>query len=186
MPPKRTRKPQKKTTVAGRPVSVNVERYARRNERARALGYRNYYDYRIHRNGELPPSEPPPVGEERQRLRGHRGLQDFLDAIREGSVISLVSHISRIERRPNGRYKQIDKMLLLPDGTQRIFTLRNLTREQLLGAIADESARGATWSPAPSLDQRRLASAAELDNLDAEHAEHVARMEARRAKRRRP
>jgi hypothetical protein len=145
-------------------VSIHAERYAKRNAKARALGYRNYYDYRVHNHGRIPAGEAAPTGEVKQRLRGHRGRVDFLNSLGEGDVISLVSHISTIERTPDGRYRRIDKLVLYADsGDQRIFTLRNLTRAQLIATIADEESRGARFSPAPSLDQRRLVSKSETD-----------------------
>lgn len=141
----------------------NSAAWERRNAKAQALGYRNYYDYRIHLYGKMPANQEAPRGEPRQRLRGHRGRVDFLHSLGPGCLISLVSHISSIERRPNGNYARIDKLVIYPDGDQRLFTLRNLSREQLIATIGDEEATGATFSPAPSLDQRRLVNQSEND-----------------------
>jgi hypothetical protein len=162
MPRKRTpNRINRQSNVGGKPVSVNAERYARRNAKARSLGYRNYYDYRIHNHGKIPAGESAPTGEVKQRLRGHRGRVDFLRSLGDGDLISLVSHISTIERTPDGRYRRIDKLVLYTDGDQRTFTLRNLTRAQLIETIAEEERRGAVFSPAPSLDQRRLVNQSE-------------------------
>lgn len=42
-----------------------------RNAKAQSLGYRNYYDYRVHQYGKRPASEPAPTGRLLARLRGH-------------------------------------------------------------------------------------------------------------------
>ena len=41
-------------------------------------------------------------------------------------------------------------------GKERTYVFRNFTRVWLIDLIAEEQARGAVWSPSPSLDQRRL------------------------------
>jgi hypothetical protein len=60
--------------------------YERRDARARALGYRSYYDYRAHGNGARAPSEPRLSGESLARARGHRGASDLQGALRRGDV----------------------------------------------------------------------------------------------------
>ena len=60
--------------------------WQRRNARAQALGFRNYYDYRAHNYGRRPPSEEPARGPELARLRGHRGPADLDRALSRGDV----------------------------------------------------------------------------------------------------
>lgn len=141
---------------------VTVGSYERRNQRARQLGYRNYYDYRIHGHGTRPPGEPV-TPSARKRLAGHAGRANFLRSLQPGDLISLVQPISQIEIDARGRYKRIDKLVIDGESRQHFYTLRNLTRAQLVATIRAEIDAGAVFSPSPSLDQRRLVTQDELD-----------------------
>lgn len=144
--------------------------YQRRNLRAQALGYGNYYDYRIHDNGRRPPGSPISKGQ-RSRARGHRGKADFLRAIRPGDIILLPDGIAAIAKDSKGRFIRVDKLLLkAKSGTSEMFTIRRQTYDQMVKLIADEAKRGAIWSPSPSLDQRRLVRVADQpdDDYDAD------------------
>lgn len=138
--------------------------YQARNERAKALGYKSYYDYRIHGNGKLPPGPIKLEPEERARRRGHRGRVDFLGSLDEGDLIVMPEGLRSVERDTRGRYILIHKVVY--DAVTSKATnwyLRNLTRAQLVKTIAEEERRGAVFSPFPSLDQRRLVRADETD-----------------------
>lgn len=143
--------------------------YERRDARARALGYESYYDYRLHDNGRLPPGPLDLSQEERARRRGHRSRLDFLRSLGEGDLIILPYGISSVEfdedaRDGVGAYREIVKQVLYEaTGRERVFTLRNLTRDELVDTIEEEQRRGAVFSPAPSLDQRRLVTLGEAD-----------------------
>lgn len=136
--------------------------YQRRNERARALGYTSYYDFRLHDHGRIPPGPLELTAEERSRRRGHRGRQDFLDSLREGDLILMPQGLAAVEfnpaaRRGVGAYVLVEKLVIsASSGRERTFRLRNLTRAELEHTIDEEQQRGAVFSPAPSLDQRRL------------------------------
>lgn len=97
--------------------------YERRNELARARGYRNYYDYRIHDNGRIPAGEPPLQGGARARARGHTGRSDFLRLIRANPDAYVLP--VGLRRWPNGQWALIHILVLLPDGTERHFYLRS-------------------------------------------------------------
>lgn len=142
--------------------------YRRRNERARSLGYRDYYDYRLHDSGRLPPGPLELTPEERARRRGHRGTADFLRSLGEGDLIIMPMGLSSIvfdehARRGVGAFEEIVKTVIYAaSGRERTFALRNLARNELIDTILEEQRRGAIFSPSPSLDQRRLVSPAEL------------------------
>lgn len=143
--------------------------WERRNARAKALGYKSYYDYRVHGNGKIPPGRPALTGAAKQRARGHRGRADFLASLREGDLIIMPRGISSVEydedaRGGLGAYLEIEKLVIPGEhgrGRERTFILRNLTRDELIDTIREEQRRGAVFSASPSLDQRRLVTAGE-------------------------
>jgi hypothetical protein len=141
--------------------------YERRNERARALGYRNYYDYRLHDNGKQPPGPVKLSRAERRRRRGHVGRADFLASLGEGDLIILPYGLSGVEfdedaRDGLGAYVEVEKLVIHARGGESTWYLRNLTRDEMIDVIYLEQQRGAVFSPAPSLDQRRLVSDFEI------------------------
>jgi len=113
--------------MAPRPRS---ERTARDNARARALGYKSYYDYRIHGSGKIPPGEPV-RGEALARARGHRSLADLEDLVARGKVTNIVATpVGR--RKPDGTYPRVhvDAWTIGPDGKPKRVDFR-LTGKQL-------------------------------------------------------
>lgn len=79
-------------------------------------------------------------------------------------MITMPYGLSSVRRDEEGRYLEIVKTTLdASTGRERWWTLTNLTRRQLELVIGEEQARGAIFSPAPSLDQRRLLSEDEVD-----------------------
>lgn len=137
-----------------------------RNRRARALGYKSYYDYRIHDNGRIPPGRPPIPKGERADIRGHgSGSRGFLRKLGEGDLIMLSDLISAVEtyvdRRGVERFRDYEKTVVPDRGRRWKWTFRRQTREELRQLIIDEQAKGATFTLAPSLDQRRLLRADE-------------------------
>ncbi len=134
---------------------------APRNARARALGYRDYYDYRLHDNGRIPPGPLKLTPEERERRRGHAGTSDFKRFIREGDLVDC--DVRAVDRDPRtGLYRRIEKRVIPPPfqrrRRERVFTLTRLTRAQLIALIEYELQVGVIFSPQPSRDQRRLVS----------------------------
>lgn len=61
--------------------------WERRNEAARARGYKNYYDYRMHRYGRSPERVS---GDEAEQLRGHRGRGNLLAVLRRPDRVALI------------------------------------------------------------------------------------------------
>jgi hypothetical protein len=107
--------------------------WQRRNARARALGYRNYYDYRIHEYGRLPPSEPSPPGQRRAQLRGHRSPTDLERLLRSGRVELVLVNVARRDKK--GRLQEVDVLVTDDRGRQTQYRLtgRTLTRSGIAG-----------------------------------------------------
>lgn len=97
------------------------EAWQARNERARALGYESYYDYRAHDNGRIPPSRPRLEGDELTRARGHRGARDFERSLEHGRV-DLVTMIG-VDRDEKGRIVSIHVQTITTDGRMRTWRL---------------------------------------------------------------
>lgn len=154
-------RPRKPPRRAG---SARSARTARDNARARRLGYVDYYDYRLHDNGKIPPGPLRLTEAERRRRRGHSGRADFLADLGEGDLIIMPYGLASVDfdedaRGGEGAYVEIVKLVIDGDtGADRTYTLRNLTRDELADTIEEEERKGAIFSPAPSLDQRRLVS----------------------------
>jgi hypothetical protein len=153
-----------------KPPTPRSARTKRDNARARKLGYKSYYDYRIHDNGRVPPGRAVPAGQ-RSRLRGH-GVDrwrrhgqaaQMLRVIDAETTVSLTQPVSQILRRADGVYPEIEKLLIGGDGMGRTFTIRDVTRKQLVALIEEEIRRGAQFVKAPSFDQRRLVSDDEIE-----------------------
>lgn len=99
-------------------------------------------------------------------MRGHAGGYAerirFLLSLREGDLITLPYGISAVEfdedaRKGAGAYVEIVKQVLHErNGREAMYSLKMLTRDELIDTIEEEQRRGAIFSPAPSLDQRRL------------------------------
>lgn len=158
-------RPRRKPARSTRSKQGGSSGYDKRNARARALGYRNYYDYRLHDNGKQPPGPLRLTPDERARRRGHRGLVDFLASLGEGDLIIMPMGISSVEYDDDRDvYVEIEKLVVDGDtGRERTYVLRNLTRDQLIDTIEAEQARGAVFSNSPSLDQRKLVTDEEAE-----------------------
>jgi hypothetical protein len=99
-----------------RPRDFKAE-YARRQAKAKALGYENYYARRI-RVG-APPSAPKPTGAELARVRGHRSAADLKKLLESGraELLHVVRTSDAFDRL------RIDALLQLNDGSSHEFTL---------------------------------------------------------------
>lgn len=131
--------------------------YQRRSQRARALGYKSYYDFRTHDNGRLPPEAARPSGEARQRLRGHRAGKDLQRDLREGDLLVVTDS----RRRGDGTYLWVDVKVIDERGRERVYRLSGaqLRTGRLAALVASVSSAGAVLSPSPSLDVRRYLGA---------------------------
>jgi len=141
--------------------------YQRRNARARALGYRSYYDYRVHQHGRIPPDQAAPArgSAERARLRGHRSTADLVRTIRPGDVVVVPEGLQSIPKRGD-RYTKIEVLLLKESGRAERFTMRRATYERVTRVLEQMAAAGAIFSPAPSLDLRRLVRTGDRPEVD--------------------
>ena len=147
--------------------------YARRNAAARLLGYRSYYDYRIHNHGAIPPGERAPGGEARARLRGHRGAADYRASLSAETLVTVQS----TDRKADGQLTKVTLLVIYPGGRSRTFVLRGkaLKSEQLKALVRDTEAAGAIFSPSPSLDVRRIQDQLDMEMGEAEHHDRLQR-----------
>ena len=135
--------------------------WERRNAHARALGFRNYYDYRVHDFGRSPSRLG---GEALRAARGHAGAADLERLLRTGKV-AVLSQEPVGDRDAKGRYREVRVAVQMTDGSQRRFTLKghSLTPDgmrPLQAAVADA---GADIYTNPSLDVLFLFDRDELD-----------------------
>lgn len=133
--------------------------WQRRNEQARALGYRNYYDYRVHGYGDQPPG-PIRISEAvRAERRGHseEAFRAFVRNLEPGDEVMLADHIRFVEKQGT-RYGPIE-FQVIPEDPERdveIVKMPPMTRAALADLVAELDAQGAVLTPVPSLDVRRL------------------------------
>lgn len=137
--------------------SARSARTAHDNARARRLGYKDYYDYRLHDNGKIPASKPLPPRGQRGEQRGHAGgLRKFLKELKPGDIIVMPDGLAAVDLDKQDRFREVRKLVLKEDGRAPVYVLKRLTYDRMVRLIEQEEERGATWSPSPSLDQRRL------------------------------
>lgn len=118
----------------------------RRNARAQALGYRNYYDYRVHDNGRISPDQPALTGADLARARGHRGYRDFIINVAPGDNVSL-DDVG--PRNALGQYQWVD--VSVADGItgdETVYRIRGRRISDLIDSIEDLEDEGVTFSPA--------------------------------------
>lgn len=96
----------------------------------RPLGYRSYYDYRLHGYGERPASEPISP-QERRAFRGHAGLTELLHDINRASTVNgqrgpflAELNFRGQDRGPGGRWTVIRAHALIRGGGERYYYLR--------------------------------------------------------------
>ncbi len=129
--------------------------YQARNARARALGYRSYYDYRAHDNGRIPPAAPRLSGGALRKARGHASAADLIADARPGMLVTATPDPR--SRRKDGTYSRVYITAIAEDGSEREYLLRadTLKAARLSKLIGGLDAAGAVFSPSPSLDIRR-------------------------------
>lgn len=131
--------------------------WERRNARARLLGYQNYYDYRVHNSGRAAPSVPV-TSEMRAANRGHRSLADLKRLLGrlgpEGGKAGPQVLPLGLDRGPDGRWRSVDVLVMMPDGTERRFVLRGrqASRANLRRLRDSLDAGGIRFQAAPSID----------------------------------
>lgn len=132
--------------------------YARRQARARELGYENYYGRRVRAGA--PPSAPAPRGEALARARGHRSSADLEALLRAGRV-ERVTTVTSIDRRGRDETTVIAD---LDDGRTVEFTLRGPQVDRIAGVIDDMGTDAPQVSGSPK-GRKRLGEDDE-DELD--------------------
>ena len=110
--------------------SARAARTARDNARAKALGYKSYYDWRAHDSGRIPPGKPRLRGDQLAKARGHRSAADLERALKEGSLVSVLA-TKRDDK--TGRLLRVEIQAIDPDGSERTYILegRTLTQKRL-------------------------------------------------------
>ena len=98
--------------------------WERRNARARALGYENYYDYRAHGYGSEPPSAPRATGEELARLRGHRADADLARKLESGQAAD-VSVLKTVRDPRTGQITELEVMVTDHSGRMSRYRVRD-------------------------------------------------------------
>lgn len=117
--------------------------WERRNDRARALGYESYYDYRAHGYGRKAPREPRATGDELARLRGHRADSDLLRRLKAGDV-ELASSAQTVRDPKTGQFRSVTIDIVDARGRVTRYKLRKLgprDRERLALGLAGAGAR---------------------------------------------
>lgn len=137
--------------------------WERRNARARALGYENYYDYRAHDYGSRPAGDPRAKGETLARLRGHRGSRDLEHDLRAGKVIAL--NPLRPTRDDDGKVVSQPIEVVYADGSSRVFTLKGASLDPEKIRDLEDAAAGAGVPPIRIIGSppRRQGARSDLD-----------------------
>ena len=131
--------------------------YRRRDERAKAAGYKNYYDYRLHGYGKQPPAAPLPPKGQRARLRGHRSGRDLERKAKRNAGLLVTAILA--DRQADGTFAKLYVNTIDQDGkeTEYMLTGHQLDKDYLKQLVADLEAAGAVFSPSPSTDLRQIA-----------------------------
>lgn len=93
--------------------------WEKRNRAAKAKGYRNYYDYRIHDYGKRPPDEPVQKGQRAEKAGSHSKAA-FKRLLKKPERISLIVEAPR-KRGPDGEWQQIAFLAITTKGEIREF-----------------------------------------------------------------
>lgn len=119
--------------------------YARRQERARTLGFESYYARRVRRGA--PPSAPRPSGRELRAARGHAGFRDLLRELGDGDIIGIDGAAST--RDPTtGRWTNVKIHVIDVNGREHTYTMRNVSDEKVQDLLDRIESVGAISSPA--------------------------------------
>lgn len=110
--------------------------YERRNARARALGFRNYYEQRTRSHPGA--AKPPP--ERLRQLRGHSSVSDFERLLHSGRV----ELVNLVQVGP-GRF---ELLVTTSEGKQRRFTVTGERQVNRLQAIMRRPEAGGPEGPA--------------------------------------
>lgn len=131
--------------MARKPRDYAAE-YARRQARARELGFSGYYERRTRPRPGAP--KPPPA--ELRRKRGHASGADLKREVKAGALVQ----VQRTDRDPEtGRLKRVELLVIDADGKEKTYVLTgNQLSQRNLDAIGDAvNAAGGIVSPVYSV-----------------------------------
>lgn len=131
--------------------------WERRNARARALGFKNYYEQRTRKT----PGAPKPSSEELRRRRGHAGPSDLNRLLRSGRV-ELINVVQTGYSPPT-----FDLLCRMDDGTQRSFVLRGEAPVRKFRATIDALGADAPQMTGSGGTLNRLLRDADEEELEA-------------------
>ena len=96
--------------------------WEKRNAKARAAGYRNYYDYRVHNYGKRPARET--VGQaEREKYQGKRGPAQLRRALKTPDRIALIIELPASYRGSTGEVEVMRYNVTFTDGDIREYLI---------------------------------------------------------------
>lgn len=126
----------------------------RRNERARALGFKNYYERRTR----LEPGAERPSTQVLRRRRGHASRKDLLRDARPGDLVTVIG----TDRDKQGRLRRIQISVIDEQGDERLYWIstRNMRQKDLDQLVEGLLAAGVVDNPSYPLAQFRSGSSA--------------------------
>lgn len=89
--------------------------WEKRNAKARAAGYRNYYDYRLHDYGRLPPVLPLESGTVAKRRRGTRGKAALKRQLAKPTQVGLIVEVPEAHDA-EGQWTKMRFIVMRTDG----------------------------------------------------------------------
>lgn len=95
-----------------------------RNEAARAKGYKNYYDYRAHNYGRIPPERPALSGERLARAAGRAGPAGLKRALTGGRAELVI--VTPTQRDKGGRFSQVSVDVTYANGDSNTYWIDDL------------------------------------------------------------
>lgn len=123
--------------------------YARRQAKARKLGFSSYYERRTR----LRPGQARPDASELRERRGHASKADLERDLRSGRIVTMFQEPVG-ERNARGQYREVRVTVMLANGEQRSYRLRGrqLAAPELRSLQQAAVAGGADVYANPSLD----------------------------------
>ena len=95
-----------------------------RNAAARAKGYKNYYDYRAHNYGRIPPEKPKLSGERLARAAGRAGPAALRKALTSGEAELVI--VTPTQRNRAGQFTQVSIDVTNANGDSRTYWIDDL------------------------------------------------------------
>ena len=97
------------------PAAAKPSAWERRNARARAEGFKNYYEKRTRQT----PGAAKPKPDELARRRGHSGAADLKRLVKSGRVEQII-----VIQTGFGKTPTFDVLVILSDGTQKSYVVK--------------------------------------------------------------